>query len=457
MTLPPLFVERTRNLLGAEWNQFSEALQTETPVSVRLNKAKLSENLSLGKVPWCESGYYLPRRPVFTLDPLFHAGVYYVQEASSMFLEQIVRQCVDEPVRALDLCAAPGGKSTHLTSLLPKGSLLVSNEYVRQRAHILSENLIKWGFNNNLVCNNTPEELGRLSSFFDVMLVDAPCSGEGMFRKDEGAIAEWSVENVENCVARQRSLLSDVWSALKQDGILIYSTCTYNRNENEETVQWIIDELGAELLSVKLDEAWGITATDFGYRFYPHKTKGEGFFISVLRKTSKEQSIIRIKPEKSIEKFSKEQQDLKRYINSAAEVQLTSHQGKMIFVPQKIWNEFNFFAKKLRILHFGTNLGEWKGKQFIPDTALALSVSLNKDACVVADVDWRTAVSFLRTENIVLPNAPLGVILITYKNQPLGWVKNLGNRCNSLFPDNWRIRMAIPLDAQEDALINCEN
>ncbi len=453
MTLPPLFIECTKNLLGTDWDQFLQVLQAETPVSIRLNKAKIPENLSYEKVLWCETGYYLPERPVFTLDPLFHAGTYYVQEASSMFLEHVIRQYVDSPVRVLDLCAAPGGKSTHLASLLSERSLLVSNEYVRPRAHILSENLIKWGFNNNLVCNNKPEELGKLFSFFDVMLVDAPCSGEGMFRKDRGAIDEWSVENVDNCVVRQHKLLSEVWSALKKDGILIYSTCTYNRKENEETVRWIINELGAELLPVTIDDSWGITSTDGGYRFYPHKIKGEGFFISVLRKTTEEQ-VVKIKSGKLAEKASKEQQGLKEYIRQDTDFKIISHIEKFIFIQQNFVDEFSFLAKKLRVLHFGTTIGEWKGKQFIPDAALALSVHLNKESCLVADVDRLTALSFLRTENIVLPNVPQGMVLITYKNQPLGWVKNLGNRCNSLFPDNWRIRMNIPANTKENQIIS---
>ncbi len=454
MNLPISFVEQTKAILGNDFEAFLQALQDETPVSIRINKEKNTPDLPYQKVAWCNTGYYLPERPNFTLDPLLHAGAYYVQEASSMFLEQVVKQQITEPVVMLDLCAAPGGKSTHLSSLLPKDSLLVSNEYVRSRSFILSENLQKWGNPNSVVCNNTPKDLGKLSGLFDAILVDAPCSGEGMFRKDPNAITEWSEQNVQTCVARQRELLGDVWDALKAGGTLIYSTCTYNRHENEETVQWIINELGAELISIKMDERWGITPTDSGYRFYPHKTRGEGFFMSALRKTGETQTT-RIKPGKQTEKLSKEEQGLKKYLIQKDDFLLSKWKEKIIALPDIHAETIFFLLKKLNTIHAGITLGEWKGKSFIPDAALALSTQLNKDECVVADVDWRTALSYLRTENIVLPDADKRLVLITYRTQPLGWVKNLGNRCNSLFPNEWRIRMNIPNDAVENSFYSC--
>jgi 16S rRNA C967 or C1407 C5-methylase (RsmB/RsmF family)/NOL1/NOP2/fmu family ribosome biogenesis protein len=452
MRLPQAFIDRTTPLLGDSFPAFVEALESDIPISIRTNPLKTSQVLKLDTIPWCTNGYYLPIRPSFTLDPLLHAGVYYVQEASSMFLEQIVKQHITSSVTMLDLCAAPGGKSTHLVSLLPTDSLLVANEYVRSRAYILAENLQKWGSPNVVVSNNDPKDLGALYSFFDAVLVDAPCSGEGMFRKDAGAIDEWSVANVENCVLRQRSLLSDVWSCLKEDGLLIYSTCTYNREENEDTVKWMLDELGAELLTVQLDEVWGITATDFGYRFYPHKTKGEGFFMAVLRKTEAQQTM-RIKPEKQGLKLSKQQLDLKNYLLHPEYYTLSLLREKVVALPNLYSDKIAVLMKKLKLMQAGIPLAEAKGKDMIPEPGLALSIALDKSSCNLAEVDWRTALSYLRTENIVLPDSPKGYVLICYKGHPLGWVKNLGNRCNGLYPSEWRIRMNIPTDAVEQRVL----
>ena len=283
MNLPPIFIERTKAILKEEYPAFENALQQLAPTSIRIND-KMDYMPSAEKVAWCDKGYYLNERPLFTADPLFHAGVYYVQEASSMFLSQVVEQHFPDADTVLDLCAAPGGKSTLLSQYLHRNCLLVSNEIVRNRAYILAENLAKWGNQNTLVTNNDPADFSALNNFFDAVVVDAPCSGEGMFRKDAGAIDEWSLSNVELCAERQKKILTDVWDALKPEGILVYSTCTYNREENEDNVAWMCRELDAELLKVDLHGNENIVESDFGYRFFPHRTKGEGFFIAVVRK-----------------------------------------------------------------------------------------------------------------------------------------------------------------------------
>ncbi len=396
MNLPQAFIDRTKPILESDFEHFVDALASEVPVSFRVNKKKSQSDVDYARVPWCSTGYYLPARPLFTLDPLIHAGAYYVQEASSMFLEQAIKQHVDGDVMALDLCAAPGGKSTHLVSLLSDDSFVVSNEYVRSRSYILSENLQKWGVPNTMACNNKPVDYSNFSSLFDLILVDAPCSGEGMFRKDDGAIEEWSVQNVLVCVARQEEILTDIWASLKTGGVLVYSTCTYNREENEERVQWIMEHLGAELLEVELDEAWAVTKSNAGYRFYPHKTKGEGFFMAVLRKTA-EEAVMRIKPEKQKRKANKENIDFAKYIKNNEEYVFTELNGKMALFPQQYAERIQFLAKKLNVLHAGITLGEVKGKNFIPSAALALSNELNRELCVEEDVDLQTALSFLRT------------------------------------------------------------
>lgn len=290
MNLPAEFAARTRSLLGEEeYRLLENALQGEAPVSIRVNRGKCDEPVAGVPVLWSASGTYLAKRPTFTFDPLFHAGCYYVQEASSMFVEQVLRTYASRPVVMLDLCAAPGGKSTNARSVLPEGSLLVANEVMRNRVQVLAENLVKWGDAGVVVTHNDPADFTGLAGVFDVVLTDVPCSGEGMFRKDAVAVEEWSVDNVRICWQRQRRILSDVWPSLKPGGLLIYSTCTYNREEDEDNVDWIARELGVEVLEVPVQPEWGIAGNLAGsgfpvYRFLPHHTRGEGFFLAVLRK-----------------------------------------------------------------------------------------------------------------------------------------------------------------------------
>lgn len=411
MNLPAEFAEQTRALLGVEeYEKLIAALVQDAPVSIRLNpwKQNIVEPLvakeQFEPVPWCANGYYLNQRLTFTFDPLFHAGCYYVQEASSMFLEQVMKQHVNQPVAMLDLCAAPGGKSTLVRSLLPNGSLLVANEVIRNRSQILAENIIKWGHPDVVVTNNDPADFKKLEDYFDVILADVPCSGEGMFRKDPGAIDEWSLENVEVCWQRQRRIIADVWPSLKPGGILIYSTCTYNTKENEDNVLWIMKELGAEPLSVNVPEEWSLTGNLSGrdfpvYRFLPHKTKGEGFFLAVLRKEEEES-------------FSRS------------------------------GDKDALLRKHLRVIKpLGIEPGVQKGKDLIPPHALAMSCTLNLESYPSSALTYEQAIAYLRREAIVLDaSAPRGYVLVTYRNIPLGFVKNIGNRANNLYPQDWRIR-----------------
>ena len=444
MILPEAFNIRTKEILGTEFSELVEALETAAPTSVRVNNKLENYQPSAEQVAWCESGYYLKERPLFTADPFLHAGVYYVQEASSMFLYQAVKQHFPEAKTVLDLCAAPGGKSTLLSQSLPESSLLVSNEIIRSRAHILAENLIKWGNPNIAVTNNDPKDFANLPGFFDAIVVDAPCSGEGMFRKDPGAIQEWSEYNVKLCAERQRAILSSVWDALKTDGILVYSTCTYNREENEDNVRWICEELGAELLTINTESNPNITISDYGYRFYPHKTKGEGFFLSVLRKNSLVHGSLKNKKD--------DKKGIKFVTNQNIKMFELQEPERWAIVPEnnliKAYDknrlaDFLIINKQLKCMHSGIQLGEMKGSDFIPATSIALSKKLDKTSVEIIDVDYETAIAFLRKDAIFLPDAARGYLLISYKEMPLGWVKNMGNRSNNLYPQEWRIRMKI--------------
>jgi len=443
MILPEAFIKRTQNLPDIDFDALVKALETKPPTSIRVND-KMNYQPTTEKVAWCDSGYYLPERPLFTADPLLHAGIYYVQEASSMFLQQAVKQHFPQAGTVLDLCAAPGGKSTLLSQALPESSLLVSNEIIRSRAYILAENLIKWGNPNVVVTNNEPKDFAQLPGFFDAVVIDAPCSGEGMFRKDPGAIQEWSEYNVRICAERQREILTSVWETLKTEGILVYSTCTYNREENEENVRWICEMLGAELLTINTEGNTDITVTDFGYRFYPHKTKGEGFFLSVLQKKSFVTGAIKNKKEdkKGIKFVQKNTVEALTLLDSEKWTIIPEENLIKAYDKERI-NDFQLLNKQLKCMHSGLLLGEIKGKDFIPATAIALSKKLDRSSVEVVEVDYETAIMFLRKESIFLPDAARGYLLITYKEQALGWVKNMGNRSNNLYPQEWRIRMKI--------------
>ena len=444
MNLPQAFAERTKKLLGDdEYSLFEKALSDALSLSVRVND-KMDFAPSDERVSWCEAGFYLRERPLFTADPFFHCGVYYVQEASSMFLAEIVKQFFPDAERVLDLCAAPGGKSTLLAQNLSENTLLVSNEIIRQRANILAENMIKWGNPNVVVTNNKSTDFAHLSGCFDAVVVDAPCSGEGMFRKDAQAIAEWSEQNVAMCAKRQREILSDSWKVLKTNGILVYSTCTYNREENEKNVRWICQELDAEHLKIDLRGKSEIVESDYGYRFYPHKVRGEGFFIAVLRKKQQTNEY------KKSKKDSKKEAKQKKYDEKLPFLLKSQKNYVFLYENSKIKacsvnkkDDFTFLNNTLKVLHSGICLGEIKGKDFIPDISIALSKTLDLNSVEKVEVDYETAISYLKRENIFLENAKKGYLLLTYKNQPLGWVKNLGNRCNNLYPQEWRIRMNI--------------
>ena len=442
MNLPEPFVSRTQELLKEELPAFLDALDYPSPVSVRVND-KMEYLPSDDTVKWCDAGYYLAERPVFTLDPLLHAGVYYVQEASSMFLQQALNRFVAPQSVVLDLCAAPGGKSTLISQYLSTHGMLVSNEIIRSRAYILAENLIKWGNDTVVVSNNEPKDFQRLPSFFDAVVVDAPCSGEGMFRKDAGAVGEWSEENVMMCARRQRQILTDVWDTLKKDGILIYSTCTYNREENEENVSWMETELGAELIRLNTDAFPEITVSDKGYRFFPHKTRGEGFFLSVLRKTSDAPSLRIKKQDRRQQKSEFNETELKNKLIEPENWKIYTDNNLISAFRTKFSDKVEMLKSNLHIMHYGITLCEIKGRDLIPHTSLALSKSIQLENVLQAEVELRDALLFLKKETISLSETEKGFVLIKYRNIPLGWVKNLGNRCNNLYPNEWRIRMKI--------------
>lgn len=447
MVLPDAFITQMRAILGKESDAFFDSLQSESPTSIRTNSKKYAGTPPEDRVGWSDYGYYLSDRPVFTLDPLFHAGTYYVQEAASMFIEQAVNQLLEnkENLNVLDLCAAPGGKSTHMLSLFPESSMLVTNEIIRSRANILHENISKWGYPNAIVTNNAPKDFSRLKGFFDVILIDAPCSGEGLFRKDPDAVNEWSENNVALCAERQRKILADIWPALKEGGLLIYSTCTYNRKENEENAAWLKKEFGATPQRLSIQEDWGIVEVEenvvFGYHFYPHLTKSEGLFLAAFRKEDSTGTIHAKGTSRQNSKLPKELEPLKKLIKNESSYDFSMFGNKVKALPLSKISDYRLIEQNLYLLGSGIELGEVKGKDFIPSPLLAISTQLNTSFYPMVNVDINTALSYLRRDAISLGTVEKGFVLICYNNAPLGWVKNIGNRNNNLYPNEWRIRM----------------
>jgi NOL1/NOP2/fmu family ribosome biogenesis protein len=367
-----------------------------------------------------------------------------------MFLEHAIRTHVDlgRPLNVLDLCAAPGGKSTHLLSLLSPSSLLVANDTIRSRVPLLSENLERWGHCNVVICNNDPADFGRLTGFFDVIVVDAPCSGEGLFRKNPDATSQWSPKAVERCAARQRRILADVWPALKEGGIMIYSTCTYNRQENEENLAWFSSLHGIEFLSVDTPDEWGVARSDgdvIGYRFFPHRVRGEGFFLSVLRKSEvpgtgrsgKAKSMLSNPPADAVRR-------LRPWIRNADDLFFFIHDNTLHFLPSLKHEDVSWIVQNLTILSAGTAAATVKHSKLVPQHSLALSICLERSQVATLPVDEAGAIAYLRKEPVHASPEKGGYAVVTFNDLPLGWVNVLGNRINNLFPSNRRIRMATP-------------
>ncbi len=449
---PPAFAQQMQLRLQNDWQKFISAHAQPSPTSIRINPKKSSAK-EFEKVRWTDFGYYLKQRPSFTFDPLFHAGAYYVQEASSMFLEQALKQTVDLtlPLTVLDLCAAPGGKSTHLLSLLADQSLLVANETIRSRATVLSENIQKWGYGNTVVTNNDPEDFHRLEGFFDVILVDAPCSGEGLFRKDRQAMQQWTKENVDLCALRQQRIIKQIWPSLKENGILIYCTCTYGEKENEENISWLVREKKADSIKLNLpasqagaESDWGVEEIKmgdvFGYRFYPHRVKGEGFFISVVRKKEKQEEIrvhsknIFTSPNKKII------ERLSNWVANPIETGYAIHEELIIALPENYIYEISLLTKVLKVIQKGTAIATLKHDKLIPDHALAVSTKLKIENFPSVELDHDQAIAYLRKDVLNPSGAALGFTLMKYQNTPLGWANLLGNRMNNLYPSACRIR-----------------
>ncbi len=446
--LPPRLLSSLKGLPGFDETAFVNVHESgDQLTSIRFNPKKLPVSdaslvfkSNLGeRIPWTKHGYYLIERPSFTFDPLFHAGVYYVQEASSMFLEEALKQTVDlsKPLKILDLSAAPGGKSTHLQSLISKNSLLVSNDVIRSRANILKDNIIKWGTSNVVVTNNDPRDFSKLKNYFDVIVVDAPCSGSGLFRRNPDAIDEWSENNVQLCSQRQQRILADIWPCLKSDGVLIYSTCSYSKEENENITDWVRSNLDGTFKLLDIEPSWGIVDTGKGYRFWPDKTRGEGFFLSVFKKNGDDDHTA-LKRSLKIPLVSKKEREILKDWIQDKDSGFIKHENTVYAWANDHVTDFTLLLSELRVIYSGIRIGELLRDKVIPDHALAMS-PLHDINLPVTPVNFEQAINYLKRKDMVIGTRETGWQLITFKGYSLGWINALANRINNYYPKEFRI------------------
>ena len=460
--IPKDFLETSVSIFGRESEEFLASLDSEPSLGIHINAEKMQKTGvvipdNAERVEWTSNGFYLKSRPRFTFDPFLHAGAYYVEEPSSMFVEKALNY-IQKDIRidrALDLCAAPGGKSIMIRNSMKDG-LLVSNEPLSKRAAVLTENLAKWGNPDIIVTSDFPEAFDGLTGFFDLIATDVPCSGEGMFRKDETARSEWSKANVENCVQRQRDILRTIWPTLRKGGYIIYSTCTFNRREDEENVLFIANELGAEIINLETDADWHICGDTTGrnlpvYHFFPHKTRGEGFFLALLKKTSdtppaENRKSKKKKPETvSADGFAE-------WINCKENFDFHKSKDGITALRKAFADDYAAISEKLNVICAGvrvctekpakfSNSARKPKPQFVPAPGLALSSCLNRKAFPDISLNYSDAIKFLRGESISpTVYAPRGWVTVSYRNLPLGFANNVGSRLNNSYPPAWRIR-----------------
>ena len=448
--LPADFILNMRQQLGdSEAERLFESLDSQSPVSIRKNSAKWHGGEIGTPIPWCEEGRYLDSRPQFTTDIPFAAGAYYVQEAGSQFIDHILRSEGICSGKILDMCAAPGGKSTLYSSAVGSRGLVVANEYVRNRANILADNIRKWGLGNVVVTNNDPAHIAAFEEWFDVVAVDAPCSGEGMFRKDEVARTEWSANSVEVCAARQKTILAEAWKSLKAGGLLIYSTCTFNTTEDEGILEWMNSEWGDEICPSTIItppvgcDAEQVKIGDFqGFKFFPHRVDSEGFFVAVARKREDvggrssapkgRKKIMADAPKEAVRELSK-------WIAEEQNVRFAAVADTFYAYPADYYEDIKMLAHNLTVIYSGVEMGQiFKGK-LKPEWPLSQSVWYNIKAIPAVEVECETALDYLRKKDITAAQFEEGLNLVVCDGYPLGFVKRIGNRVNNTYPNSLKI------------------
>ena len=452
MKLKADFLQSIDHCQGFDKDSFIAAHHDAPSVSIRFNKAKINsdsddlfDNNILSNVPWCEDAYVLKERPSFTLDPLFHAGAYYVQEASSMFLQHVVKCLFQDGsgYKTLDMCAAPGGKSTLLASMQQFG-IVISNEIIQSRVSVLQENIIKWGEIKVLVTNNDPNDFQRLPGYFDFVVIDAPCSGSGLFRKDPKAMDEWNLELVDFCAARQKRIVQAAAETIAEGGYLFYSTCSFSEQENEANLDYLIDTGQFESVEIPIETSWKIVHVlsekhgAHGYRFYPNRINGEGFFCGILRKTGS--SINQVITSPTLPKSSALKIDLTEWINGTEKLYFFQKAEDLYALEVQQAKEIVMYSNVLKLRKSGLRLGEVIRGDLIPNHELAMSIIKSSQISNI-ELDHKQALQYLRRETLDLGDVAKGWSLVQYKQIALGWIKQVQHKAKNHYPLNWRILM----------------
>lgn len=451
MNFPEHFIASIENTTGFQKDSFIKVHEDDSQItSIRLNENKIAQDASLSvyakaeKVPWCTSGFYLSERPLFVLDPHWHVGAYYVQEASSMFVDHIVKSIIPTPTGhevVLDLCAAPGGKTTVLLNHF-KESLVIANETIKNRNQILIENLTKWGAQNIIVTQNDPGQFAGLTQFFDLVLVDAPCSGSGLFRRDHEAMKQWSLDHVTHCSIRQKRIVEEIMPSIKEGGFLIYSTCSYSMEEDEQLMHFIANDAEWEPVSIPINPTWGIVETEFenskGYRFYPNLLKGEGFFVAVFKRKASQYAYQFNQRSTSLQLVNKKlEQQLSSMFVHQSDIAYLQHAELIIGVPSQHLDLAQTISQTLYIKMMGIAMGSFKGQDFIPHHHLAMA-QFESIPYEMIDIDVEIALQFLRRSSLpIFPGK--GWLVLKFNGLRLGFLKNLTNRSNNYYPNEWRI------------------
>lgn len=452
MELPLSFVKRLQQELSGYADLMCSTIagqQTSTSIRVNINKAKPSalSNLEFDEeVPWCRDAYFLKRRPSFTLDPDFHAGAYYVQEASSLVLSAVMTK-LPKPARALDLCAAPGGKSLILLDSLAENGFLVANEIIPKRAQILQENIDKWGSSRVSIVSGEAKDLAKTGASFDCILVDAPCSGEGLFGKDVEAIKLWNEALPQENATRQMAILNDILPALEAGGHLIYSTCTYGKCENEGMWLWLKAQ-GLEPVSLDFPKEWGFidantifpeVAPGKAYRALPGISKGLGFFICAFRKAGEH-----FQGESFI---AQETSDLPLtdQLKLPAGLAIHSYKNQSYYVATLEQSALiQRLSKHVTIRKLGAEIGHVNAQMegLVPAHGLALSVEV-ESAFPEFKLPHKQALWYLARKDFQPTGIPVGYFKVICNGMALGWGFNNKGRFINCFPNQLKIRMKI--------------
>ncbi len=436
LTFPEEFTKRiSLNYPFAE--SLMDSLNSAPPISIRLHPEKEMEDFSFkSKIHWAKNGVYLTERPTFTLDPNFHGGAYYPQEAGSMYLGTILENIVlkEDPI-VLDACAAPGGKTSILAEKLNNEGVLISNEIIKSRASVLMETTTKWGYCNQIITSNDTKSFRKSRIKFDLIVIDAPCSGEGMFRKDHKARGEWSIANCNICVTRQKEILENLLPSLNEAGYLVYSTCTFNPAENEELLIDFINKFDLEVCKMPQYDGMLQDKEGIGQYFFPGFTESEGFYCAVLKKKGhSEMDKLKISTNSTIAApnfIKKSKTEIKYYQNE-----------NFIYACHPLTQHVSTLLKEnLFVLKTGTLISQQFGKKQVPQIELALSPFIEtnfEQLTLTKDL----ALKYLKGETFELASTP-GFKEILYGKITLGFINHLGNRFNNLYPNEWRIKMKI--------------